>query len=78
MAARFAGDYFGVSLASPETRSSLVEYFPSLRTAGVKKKQEGVQPSGSRRPRTTGGYEAPGQFGGFKPVTTRTASATRQ
>jgi len=66
MALRFAGDYFGVSLAEPQGgSSSLLEYFPELRSAPVPKNSQ----SGERPEENSGIYSATKGapvFGGFK------------
>ena len=63
MAARFAGDYFGISLTEPnEGGSSLLKYFPSLRSAPVPKRAERTEKE-SRLYETVG---AAPTFGGFK------------
>lgn len=63
MAARFAGDYFGISLTEPdEGGSTLLKYFPSLRSAPVPKRAEGTEKEFKL-------YETVGAaptFGGFK------------
>ena len=39
MATRFAGDYFGIALGTPQvTTSKLLEYFPDLRSAPTSNK----------------------------------------
>lgn len=65
MATRFAGDFFGLSLTSPEEDTSrLFSYFPELRSIGSRspvaeqKEQEGA--------RLFGGAQAVGPFTGFK------------
>jgi|DEB0MinimDraft_3_1074331.scaffolds.fasta_scaffold82111_2 hypothetical protein len=61
MAVRFAGDFFGVPLTTPEEDrgSELLRYFPELKTI---KKQAG-QEEGAR---LYGGAKAVGPFTGFK------------
>jgi len=66
MAARFAGDYFGISLAGPgESTSTLLEYFPDLRSAPVARnaqtKEQPEKDSGVYRE-----VKATPVFGGFK------------
>jgi len=66
MALRFAGDYFGVSLAEPQAgSSSLLQYFPELRSAPVPKNAK----SGKQVGESSGIYSATRSapvFGGFK------------
>jgi len=66
MALRFAGDYFGVSLAEPQAGSStLLQYFPALRSAPVPKNAK----SGKQVGDSSGIYSATRSapvFGGFK------------
>ena len=66
MALRFAGDYFGVSLAEPQGgSSSLLEYFPELRSAPVSKSAQ----SERLAEESSGIYSATKGapvFGGFK------------
>ena len=61
---RFAGDYFGVSIAEPENRDSskLLSYFPALRSTYGKTKGEK-----SEGPVQYGGTTAVQPFAGFKP-----------
>lgn len=64
MATRFAGDFFGLSLAGPEEASSLFRYFPDLRSLGdrspleQKRQEEGA--------RLFGNAQAVSPFAGFK------------
>ena len=66
MAVRFAGDYFGVSLTEPQAgSSSLLQYFPELRSAPVPKNAK----SGKQVGESSGIYSATRSapvFGGFK------------
>ena len=59
---RFAGDFFGVTLTTPEEnkRSLLVDYFPDLRSV---KKSAVAEEGGSRN---YGGSKAVTPFTGFK------------
>lgn len=59
---RFAGDFFGVPLATPEEdkRSLLVDYFPELRSV---KKSAATSDEGARN---YGGSKAVTPFAGFK------------
>lgn len=60
---RFAGDFFGVPLTTPEEdkRSLLVDYFPELRS--VKKSQASGEQEGARG---FGNTKAVTPFAGFK------------
>ena len=64
MTTRYAGDYFGISLAGDdgsESSSELLKYFPGLRTIGKTAKpqeQEGAE--------SKGGFKVPTAFAGFK------------
>jgi len=61
MAVRYAGDYFGISLADSGGKSSvLLDYYPELRSPA--KKSE-ASPTGAR---SVGGAEAAKVFTGFK------------
>jgi hypothetical protein len=59
---RFAGDFFGVPLATPEEnkRSLLVDYFPELKSV---KKSAATEEEGAR---SFGGSKAVTPFEGFK------------
>lgn len=60
MATRYAGDYFGISLAQPEDKSSvLLDYYPELRKPATSKGDV----TGAR---SYGGAEAAKVFTGFK------------
>lgn len=60
MATRYAGDYFGISLAQPEDQSSvLLDYYPELRNPAKAK-------SDATGARSYGGTEAAKVFTGFK------------
>jgi hypothetical protein len=62
MAVRYAGDYFGISLAEPEDKSSvLLGYYPELRNPA--KAAEGADKNEAR---LVGGVQAPKTFTGFK------------
>lgn len=60
MATRYAGDYFGISLADGSESSELLKYFPGLKSVGRvnKPEQEGAV--------TEGGFTVPAPFAGFK------------
>jgi hypothetical protein len=62
--ARFAGDYFGISLGDEPDRGSskLLSYFPSLRNTYRKDKEDD-----SNEPKQYGGKQAAPVFGGFQP-----------
>jgi len=65
MATRFAGDFFGLSLASPEKEtSSLFRYFPDLRTLGSKSPVERKREQDGAR--LFGNAQAVSPFTGFK------------
>ena len=63
MAARYAGDYFGLSISdlSDSDSSKLMSYFPALRSTYSNKKQENSGPV------LFGGVSGVKPFGGFKP-----------
>jgi len=75
MTTRFAGDFFGVPLASTGGSSSeIMKYFPSLRkptkASPVVKKEEKAPTA-----KLTGGFSGVASFGGFK--ATKTPSIKR-
>jgi len=62
MAVRYAGDYFGISLAEPEDKSSvLLSYYPELRNPA-----KAADRTGKNEARSLGGVQAPKFFTGFK------------
>lgn len=65
MATRYAGDFFGVSLEPGDTatrdKSTLLDYFPELKT--IQKRKEGEVDSGARSFRDR---QAVSPFTGFK------------
>lgn len=64
MAARFAGDFFGIALIPEKSeKSSLVKYFPEL--ADVKKSGQSAKESKTGA-RAFGGAKAVSPFVGFK------------
>lgn len=60
---RFAGDFFGVPLTTPEEgkESALVDYFPELRS--IKRSSAGNSEEGAR---SYGNVKAVAPFAGFK------------
>lgn len=60
MATRYAGDYFGISLADGSESSELLKYFPGLKKVGrvEQPKKEGAV--------SEGGFTVPTTFAGFK------------
>lgn len=66
MAARFAGDYFGIALTGPQEGSStLLEYFPDLRSAPVARNAQAKQES-DKESDIYRSVKATPVFGGFK------------
>ncbi len=59
MAARFAGDYFGISQADLSDTSELLNYFPELRDTYKRKKTDKDKDEG---PKITGNFTAPEGF----------------
>lgn len=60
MATRYAGDYFGISLADDSESSELLKYFPGLKKVA---RVEAPKPEGAV---TEGGFTVPTPFAGFK------------
>lgn len=67
MATRFAGDFFGIPLVAPgeDERSSLVKYFPDLRSIKKGSQESSEQPDLGPA-RSFGGSKAVTPFAGFK------------
>lgn len=67
MASRYAGDFFGISLAGPdESTSKLLNYFPELKGRGLVDTTSKGKSEEADGATTVGGYRVPPSFAGFK------------
>ena len=67
MPTRYAGDYFGISLADEDqTSSKLLKYFPELKGRGLVDDAPKSSSDKGESAVTAGGYKVPPSFAGFK------------